>query len=69
MDINDNPMVGWYWYKPNPNLWLRCRLVNKVLNLVTLESLCAGGGVRAGMRVSGRARRVGEAFIVDGDKT
>jgi hypothetical protein len=69
MDIDSDVNIGFYWYAPSPNLWLRCRLVNKAFNLVTLESLCAGGGVRAGMRVSGRARRVGDAFIVDGDKT
>jgi hypothetical protein len=68
MDIDSDVNIGFFWYKPNPNLWLRCRLVNKAFNLVTLESLCAGGGVRAGMRVSGRARRVGDSWIVDKER-
>lgn len=51
--------MSWYWYVPNPNTWYRAELITKTFNLMTIRVLLDGEVI------NGRARRVGEAWIVE----
>jgi hypothetical protein len=51
--------MGWYWYSPRPNQWLRCTCKNNLMGLLELEIILTGE------RVSGRGRRAGMDWVLD----